>query len=527
MINNNKTKVYLFILLMSISFFNNLIFLTNSNDFLTKSGINKNYFKEKPKNSDYTSSLTNSGVNINISLHESLLNSTIIQFDNLTKKNYFIQRSPIIKGFNSSYVNISLINIIAKNHSLVVEDDNVNSLHDFDNANPDVASFQIIGNAYLENISVYVRNAGGANATVMAVLYKSIWNAGSSRSEPSGNNVGYIKNLGTFNVPNNTFGIYSITNIHYFLNNSNTENNTWFIGLFDGGSGADTRWYYVDDGSNGDNDDESYCYYYSTGWHLVENIFGTDYVDFRLTVGLSPINNTPKPSDINLKINGTAVNDNGTDNSGYWVSNEAYWSSSGNLKFILSADWYDVKLNVSKVQINYTKTDLIANSFFKVFYNSSKVLWNITRVEGLNFFESKFTNYKINFTIPGIWYDIKAFNNSVEKTVDTSAPIINGYRDVIIKNAGNGTWYILANSTNLLSKIEIFQKGYKTPITTASISNIVEFNITFKEKLYQNNGLINLSVYSPKTFNDRLNFSREISNFPTGFEYNLGEWDIS
>ncbi|MHA1337074.1 MAG: hypothetical protein ACTSPW_15265, partial [Promethearchaeota archaeon] len=288
-------------------------------------------------------------------------------------------------------------------------------------------------------------------------------------------------------------------------------------------SGGTAYLSYAHDSAAQDYDDEMLVY---DDKQTLTTISG-DTVDVCLKVGLTPLKRNPKPSEIGLKINNTAIKDNGTDDSGYWVSTNEYYSTSGFLNFQISADWYDVKLNISKIQINYTKTDLTAIASFNAFYNSSKIQWNITRIGGLNFFEGKFTNYKINFTIPGIWYDIKAFNNSLEKAIDISAPIINGYRDVIIKNAGNGTWYLLANSTNLLKKIEIFQKGYKTPITTASISNVVEFNATFKEKIHQNDGLINLSIYSPKTLNDRLNFSREISNFPTGLEYSLGEWDIS
>ncbi|MHA1253247.1 MAG: hypothetical protein ACTSRP_24925, partial [Candidatus Helarchaeota archaeon] len=528
-----KKKQLLFGLIIFNIIFISVFFTPTSKNIICNSlnKESKDEFKIKNINtSNYSSSFQNNGGNFNITLHESILDNKlkkITNFSDINNRTITIN-SPKISNFNSSFTNISITNIIAKNYNLIVEDDNVNYYDNFDNTNPDATSFQTIGNAYLENISVFVRNIGGANATVTAVLYKSKWNAGSSRSEPDGTNSGYITTLGTFNVPNNTLGTYSITNIHYFLNSSKTENNTWFIGLFDGGlGGADTIWYYVDDDSDGDNEDESYSYYYNSGWILkVEDIFGNSYVDFRLTVGLSPINNTPKPSDINLKINGTAVNNNGTDNSGYWVSNEAYWSASGNIKFVFSVDWWNVKLNISKVQINYTKTDLTADSNFIIKGSGQDVLWNVTRPGGLNYFEGRFSNYKINFTIPEKWNNINVFNGSVNKT--NSITIKNradSFKDIIVHNAGNGTyWFLNATSSNLLQSIDTYVNN--NPVNMVNYTNIVHFNATFSEKIGANNGLINLSVYGPVGHNN-INYTSANSTFPTGTKISLGNWDVS
>ena len=55
-----------------------------------------------PLLADYSSSFGKDGENINISLHQALLNTTNIEFPNLDNANTFYEPSPTVVGFNSS-----------------------------------------------------------------------------------------------------------------------------------------------------------------------------------------------------------------------------------------------------------------------------------------------------------------------------------------------------------------------------------------------------------------------------------------
>ena len=523
--NSNQKKKIITCLVLLFSFLSITIF---TNFYFEppfyKDDADKDDFINSPKTSDSLPSFKRTGDKVNVTLHQSILNTSTIEFTNLDSENNFTEPFPNFNGYNTSFINMTVDGINAPNYTLIVEDDIITSFDDFTNTNPDVTSFDVIGNGYLENISVYVRNVAGNPATVTIVLYNSTWDTGNSRSEPYGTNLDYISTLGTFNVPATTTGTFSLFNVHYLLNNTFTENNTWFIGLFDGGVGADTRWYYVGDQINGDNDDESNAYYYSSGWILRDDILlGDPSVDFRLSIDLSPINNIPKPSEINLKLNNTLIYDI-SQGSGYYSSKEAYSSTSDILNFTVSADWWDVSCNITKVQINYTKTDLKADSSFEVLGNGQDVLWNVTKSGGLNYFDSRFNNYTINFTISSRWTNIEVWNGSTNKTDDIKTNYLNNYKDIQVFNAGNGTyWFLNATSSNLLTNIKKYIDT--TPADTFNYTDLVHFNGTFSSSI--SDGSINLSVYNPLVLNDQLNYTFINSSFGSGAEVYFGDWDIS
>ena len=141
-------------------------------------------------------------------------------------------------------------------------------------------------------------------------------------------------------------------------------------------------------------------------------------------------------------MNNTNINDI-TQGSGYWNPSGSYSSSSNQLNFTISADWWDVKCNISKVQINYTKTDLRADSSFEVLGNGQDVLWNVTKSGGLNYFDSRFNNYRINFTISSRWSNIEVWNGGIDKTGDITTRNLNHYKEVRVWKAGNGTYWFL------------------------------------------------------------------------------------
>ncbi|GAH16069.1 unnamed protein product, partial [marine sediment metagenome] len=233
----NKRILILFLITTTMSFltFSPLVwdFYDSQSNLNSPTGFES--FNEL-KISDYSSNFGSAGENMNITLHQSYLNNSINTIVNTSdsSNNKITLPSPTDTTFNSTYTNLTINDLYAPNKTLIVEDDTITSFDDFTNANPLVTSFSTAGDGYLENISVYVRNIAGNPATVTVVLYNSTWDTGNSRNEPDGNNLGYVATLGTFGIPATTTGTYSVKDVHYLLDNTNTENNTWFIGLFDG-----------------------------------------------------------------------------------------------------------------------------------------------------------------------------------------------------------------------------------------------------------------------------------------------------
>jgi len=258
-------------------------------------------------------------------------------------------------------------------------------------------------------------------------------------------------------------------------------------------------------------------------------LVGGQSVDIGLKVGYAPLNNTPSPSQIIMKVNGSAVIDNSISwNQGYWLNKTAYSSLSGYLEFELTAEWWDVICNISQIQINYTKTNINAISDFQILGSGQTVQWNVTIPSGLNYFDSRITNFNtINFTIPDTWLEtsIQVFNGATNKTSDLVKRLLgNGYREIQVLDAHNGTyWYLNATSSNLLTNI-IASLG-SMPQFSYNHSDTVNFTAQFIS--YISDGNLNLSVYTPTT--EFLNYTSitDMSLETPGVDFFIDNWQIS
>ena len=453
------------------------------------------------KTSEYQN-FDGTGEQINVSIHESLVNSSNIEFTNIDEANSFLEPFPLYEGFNTSFINISLNAIYAPNYTYIIEDDPFE-------ASSDLAA--IYATSFIANSSCYIVNAtfelfiesGTPSANVY--LFNSTWSG--SQSQPNSASAQIIGSIGT---PSNGWNAVSLTKT--LLNKTLTDNNTWFIGLRESTGLSVLRWRYVTDATNGDN-----SYAYRIGVGPLAN-------DYECKVGLSPLNQNALPSEIGLRINNSLVVDTEA-SSGVWSSTEKVNSQTDNLKFNLMVDWWDVSCNISTVQINYTKSNVKATSVFNILNSGDAVNWNVSVSGGLNYFDSRISNFNtINFTIPETWLEttIKAFNDTIENTNLIKRVLGNGYREVQVLDAGNGTnWYLIANSTNLLSSINTYVDG--TLLTTVNFTNILRFNASFSKSI--SDGNINLSVYSP--IPRALNHSKIFSISTTSDEILISDWDIS
>ncbi|MFX0141102.1 MAG: hypothetical protein ACFFDN_46115, partial [Candidatus Hodarchaeota archaeon] len=469
------------------------------------------------KISDYTSTYNGTGKEMNIALHQSYLNNSFDIALNLSNSNNntILIPCPTDTNFNSSYTRISTEDIYAPNKTLIVEDDSLGlGFENFIITNY-YASFTPKGVGYIENISLLVKLIDiGDHSNLTIRLYNS---------ENDGGNIRPLTNLGTIvsvsNVTSDSYYWHKITNIHAFFNCTETYSDTFFFRV--GTIGGSVYWDWSNDvGSDGIDE--------MIALNAVESPlqFSGNTIDLPLKIDFTPLNNTPKPSEIGLKINNTEVS-NDIGNSGYWLKeNQEYGDIDGNLDFELSADWWDVTCKVSQVLINYTKTDLKASSEFSVAGSHQVIEWNVSK-GGLYDFGSEFNNYQINFTIPDTWDkdSIRVYNSTNDRTSDcTNRSIGNWNREVNVKDAHNDfIWYLTANSTNYLSSITSYIDS-GTP-NKFNFTNFVHFNATFTT--YIDNGDINLSVYSPVAINNLLNFSLSNNSFIAGKKIFFGNWDIS
>ena len=474
--NKKQKLVFLIILSFGMTLSNLSLPLFNSlflgNNFYESNIINFDDQDILPKTAEYQT-YEGSGKSLNITLHQSLVDTTTKQFTDLDSSNRFTEPFPIFSGYNTSLVNISINSINAPNKTLNLELGTTNN----DQISWDLLSysFRIRTTCLIQNLSIYLSESGGTGGAVDVKLYiyNATWNAGQSRIEPD-TDTGLIDI--TESVPDEDTGKWYNYTINKELDASNTYNNTYFIYIYQNTNPAVARAYYhYETGST----DDSLITYRDSGGGWVE--IARD-ISSQIILGLD--DNTPIPSDINLQINGTAVNDIGGTNTGYWTTTEEYEGYNGNLDFEITADWWEVSCDVTNVQVNYTKSDINSNSDFQILSTGQDAQWNVTIPSGLNYFDTRIADFNtINFTIPAIWDDttIKVFNGSTDKTSDSLKRLLNkDFREIQVLNANNGTfWHLTANSTNLLSSIDTYVSGVAMSI--ANHSNIVDLDATFSE----------------------------------------------
>ncbi|MFX1376756.1 MAG: hypothetical protein ACFFA0_13180 [Promethearchaeota archaeon] len=489
----------------------NFFFNTGCND----SNSTPNFiFSDKLKTGDITS-YDGNGEQINLTLHQSILDTSTIGFTNIDNANSFTEPFPNFPGYNTSFINITIENIYAPDKMLYIENstNGVRGIYTYDIA----LGFQVRGNGTLDNFSICFSEvfSGGADsdATIAIQVRNAEWD--NSQIEP-----GPTVLLNTFDtILNATDTVwYNYTNLDIWLDTTQTYQNYYFIWLSQVTSSGDAR-VMIHKEDDGTTDDAILMWDESPWFEYAE--------DPSLKIGLSPLDNIPNPEDISLKINDTEVNGYSNINgSGYWSSVEEYSGISGQLDFDISAEWWNVSCDVTSVQINYTKTDLKADSEFIIAGSGLIVEWNVTRNSGLNFFDSRIQDYNsINFTIPDSWLDasIRVFNGTNEWTPTINKRLLgNGYREIEVPNSGNGTyWYLTANSNNLLTDINYYVGVDQLQIV--NFSNNVEFRAVFGEIV--GNGIVNISVYSPSP--SYQNHTDIFAISIPGTEISISTWDIS
>ncbi len=512
---NNKSKRILVLILLAINLsLLNFIFM-NLN--FSKEDEVFSFQDDNLRLANYPTSFNGTGENINITLHQSYLNTFFNTPLNASdsNNNKFILPCPTDTNFNSSYTNITINDIYAPNRIINIEEGTSISepIDTYDWA----FSFTVLGNGTLNNFTMCFTedHPTEKNATIGVYLYSAIWDTTEKEMKP---NTWLADLVDPYQIDDGSSAVwYNFTNLNTDLDVSKTNNNTFFIYIHQNtpDTQARVRFHYEDDGST--DDSLAWMDWGSSTWSFYT-------YDPSLKVFLDPLDNNPLPSQIKMKINNYPVLDT-LGGSGYWESTDVNSSGSGKLHYVVSANWWDVTCNIAQVQINYTKTDLQATSKFNIAESGSTVNWNASIVN-LDDFNSTFSQYWINFTVPVIWSNFKAFNDTIELTDNTTlGPPINKYREYQIYNASNGpNWYITAESANLLNEINIFVDSVKYYNYTVNYDKTIDILGNFSEVIKDGKAII--EVYSPDFTGNYLNHTNYNDTITATKEVSLGNWTI-
>jgi hypothetical protein len=515
-LRKNKRILILLLITSTMSFytFNQLLWHSNSSIPSTKS-YSDSQLLDGLNSAAFSSNFSSTGKDLSIALHQSYINNSFNTIVNTSKvnNNNFTLPSPTDTTFNSSYSRFEINDITAPNRTLTFETGTAN-----DDPIPNDVSFSFVvpGNCTLTNMSICFSETDSVNhvAPFLGVyLYRAIWDISAQKMR---HNTVIATIDGNFQIEDDvTAKWYNFSNIDETLDITDTNNNTFFIYITQNtpAGQALVEFHNENDGAV----DNSIVWWNFFSWSVQNK-------DPSMTIDLSPLNNTPRPEQVNLEINDINIKKyNDIDNSGFWESYEINSSASGKLKYNVSADWWDVECNISQVQINYTKMDLTAVSTFNIPGSGQSINWNST-LGAINDFDILFSDYRINYTIPAAWENFTASDGTVDKTsFITLGSISSNYRDLQISNAGNGiNWYLTAQSENLLTNVHTYVNAVE--LSTVNFTDNVNFLGNFSETI--SDGAINLSVYSPDPdyylrnnyFNDSLD---------PNIEFLLGSWTIS
>ncbi len=472
---------------------------------------NKN--ENSPKSAEtYINSHAGTGSNFNVTLHQAIVNTTNLEGETENPANRTAWLAcPQDPLFNSSITNISLSNIQAGNISRILEEGNANAAGD----TKLWCGVYINATCFLEEVQVYSSVDSDTND-----LRLTVYNAtagGIPNQRVSANP------LDTKTVDTTSKTQYTFTNLHFPLNSSLTFNNKYFLAFEWASSPPPSGYLWFDRDNNGDGVNNMDVYYYSGGYALYQATSPAETVDIALTVKYAPLNATPAPSMVGLKVNGSLVSDSApnVNGTGYWYNLTSFSNPAGVLTFNITASWPGVNYTITQLAANFTRTDVLAASSYAINVNDANVVWNVTW-SAFNFTDL-FNNYTINVTLPGEWV-VDAAQNASEGRSFSTHDKGNGWQDVKITDAWNGTyWNITAHIANWLTDLR-FTKNLINYVSVINSTDIINITAELKAPI---TGAVNVSIYSPVAISEELNFTY-VNASSGGVQWiNLSWWDVS
>ncbi|WP_371805894.1 hypothetical protein [Candidatus Lokiarchaeum ossiferum] len=478
-----------------------------SNSNLKMTDEIKDGYVQNPNSQDYQTNSSGSYNDVELKIHQAYHNSSNITINQ--DKSSFTIPAPNAVDFSTSNINISIKDLSVGNHDFVVQDNTGTSSYNV-GADPCSTSFVAPSSCYLLNASFFTHQDNAQVGTMTVYVYNATVQG--NALVPDFNNETTLGTISVNSIPGDWEDI-SISN--YYLDNSKTINNTWFLGLKDdGGSGKDSRWGYVLDSTDGD---DSQCYISTYPSWTPINFGGT--LDFKTKVGLGFSSSVISPSDINLKLNSTEFTENlSTTGSGWWNSSQSYSGNNDELNFSITADWFNYEFNITAIQVNFTK-NFGVDTFYTV-KSENDVYWvsNLT----LDNFDNRLDNNTINITFPVSWTPTSLWNSTVDMSIYKNPIFQNSTHKIVSifgSDATNGAWELNCTSTNFLSSVKLGIGGIEQPLVYSN--DTLEINATFSSTI---TGNVNFSIYNP-VGNDQMVYSG-LNISGNGLNSYFTNWDI-
>jgi len=380
-------------------------------------------------------------------------------------------------GWNLTHTHINLTNINAPNHTMIVESDPRQTYLSLDHET--AMSFTLPNNAYLDAVNMLLQVPDNPNVLFMV--------KNSTPDGKPGETLGL--NLTQLAPTGGTYQWFNITFNHVPLLLNNTSNNKFYISASYSGLQI-PYWGAVEDGSVGDNDDEGDVYQYIATWVKQS-------MDMKMELYLSASNTSPYtsplPSEINLRINGSSVEDT-RKGEGYWTLPAPTPESSGSVFFNVTSTWMEtVTLTVDWRNKTYGKTNTSTTNYRVL--SGSPAEWNIT-------FEARFAqgstgSYNlVEIQLPSDWENSTP---SALKTGGGSQPYQDNQPHFVRFRASNGTWTVQCTAPNYVTDIKVKLQGFPNKELSRAIpTDVLLVNASYYGAV---TGSSNLSVYQNSNLN--------------------------
>lgn len=523
---NSKRSSSIIALLIFMMLFN---FNYNSSDFPANNqnpDQNPDFLNNvnfpKTSNSDYSSNSSGTGTDVNITLLQSYKNDTVL-FMNSSKSNNLsaVVITPTNQMFNTTSSNISISQLNAYNNTYKIQEDQHGLTDQEITENTTVAaSFQVPSTCYFSEVIPYFNITTEGNLSIL--ISNSTWNATHERPD-----VGNYKSDVIFTEILETTSLFSymtFTTEQTLLDISNTDNNTFFVIFYVPDSNGEFDWKRINENNNIANESFSYETHSHNDWDFIPDGDGVNSSDFCFNFTLSPLNATPNPNQINLRVNQSDIQIwNNTENQGNWISNEIWnGGDSARLNFSFDCSWPNSTWNVNNVEIQYALRTENNQSKFFIPNSDSLVYWNV-EYKAEQFNTSEFNDFKINFSVPISWDPIDAYRDESSNQVSfTSVNVSESEKIVQIEISlpyGNNTWFLNLTNPNLKETMELQIDGFDSNF--AYFQDIITPAVTFDEEI---SGDVYLECYYPNgTMVDNLQ-KKTVSNNDS---FSFDPWDPS
>lgn len=244
-----------------------------------------------------------------------------------------------------------------------------------------------------------------------------------------------------------------------------TYANTFYIGISrPDQDSSKINWVCCSDNSWPDDNDEGDAYAYTFDLTYLQK-------DFFLNYSISPVLDHPYPTDINLKVNNTAISNQLTPGIGRWDSDELVPAiNMTNNKISLSItyswpDFYQWQINYDVIWYGFFYENSMADTEYQVSVDQSTSDWSISFVAD---YPSNSENQMMNVSIEKEWTVLSVYRNTINHTYCTESPC-----NLLIQEASDGVWEINCISQNKIIEIDILDIKNK-PIIESYYDEVVK-----------------------------------------------------